>query len=324
MRASRLLHLLLLLQVRQRLTTTELAERLEVSRRTVLRDVEALSAAGVPVYAERGRRGGIVLLSGARLNASHLDPAELEALSLTGLDAGQLETLRLSAAHQAAARKIDARAAAGAGDPALARLADLVHVESTAWFAGPGAGVDVADLAWALRAVHRMTIEYRRSAETRTSTLVVDPYGLVAKSGRWYLVGDVDGEGRLFALERLSAYRSLDTPAVLRDGETLRTVWTALKERTESAGGLSVTVRLRASRVDLAHRILGSRLESVAVAQGGRCTAVVRYPDLASVRQLLQFGDHLEVLSPDAAREVIHRLAQDLALRHAPRSPGND
>ncbi len=324
MKASRLLHLLLLLQVRQRVTTTELAERLEVSRRTVLRDVESLSAAGVPVYAERGRRGGIVLLSGARLNASHLDPAELEALSLTGLDAGQLEMLGLSAAHQAAARKIDARAATGAEDPALARLADLVHVESAAWFAGPGAGVDVADLAWKLRAARRLTIEYRRSAETRTSTLEVDPYGLVAKSGRWYLIGDVDGEGRLFALERLSGYRSLDTPAVLRDGETLRSVWAALKERTESAGGVSVTVRLRASRVDLAHRILGTRLGPVAVAQNGWCTAVVHYPDLASVRQLLQFGDHLEVLSPDAAREVIHRLAQDLARRHAPHSPGDD
>lgn len=320
MKASRLLHLLLLLQVRQRLTTSELAERLEVSRRTILRDVEALSAAGVPVYAERGRRGGIVLLSGARLNASHLDPAELEALSLTGLDAEQLETLGLSAARQAASRKIDARAAESANEPALARLADLVHVESTAWFAGPGAGVDVADLAEAVRTLRRMEVEYRRSAEAQASTLEVDPYGLVAKSGRWYLVGDVDGDARLFALERLSAYRFLDTPAVLRDGETLRTVWAALKDRTESAGAVSVTVRLRANRVDLAHRILGTRLGSVTVALDGWCTAVVRYPDLASVRQLLQFGDHLEVLSPDAARDVIHRLAQDLALRH---SPGN-
>src|SRR5690625_759341 len=103
MKASGLLHLLLLLQTRQRMTTTELAERLEVSRRTVLRDVEALSMAGVPVYAERGRNGGIVLLPGAWLNASHLEPGELEALFVAGLDGEHLERHGLTSAHGAAA-----------------------------------------------------------------------------------------------------------------------------------------------------------------------------------------------------------------------------
>ncbi|GAA2106727.1 helix-turn-helix transcriptional regulator [Brevibacterium salitolerans] len=106
MRASRLL---LLLQTRPRITTAELAARLEVSRRTVLRDVEALSAAGVPVYAERGRNGGIVLLPGARLNASHLEPPELEALSVTGLDSEQLERLGLGTAHRKDRRAQDRR-----------------------------------------------------------------------------------------------------------------------------------------------------------------------------------------------------------------------
>lgn len=89
MKASRLLDLLLVLQTRQRITTSELAERFEVSRRTVLRDVEALSSEGVPVYAERGRLGGIVLLPGARLNAAHLEPGELDSLSVPGLDSAQ-------------------------------------------------------------------------------------------------------------------------------------------------------------------------------------------------------------------------------------------
>lgn len=94
MKSARLLSILLLLQTRPKMSTRDLAERLEVSRRTVLRDIEALSAAGVPVYAERGRNGGIVLLTGARLNVSHLDPGEVETLVLGGLDATQLEQLK--------------------------------------------------------------------------------------------------------------------------------------------------------------------------------------------------------------------------------------
>lgn len=318
MKASRLLHLLLLLQTRQRVTTTELAERLEVSRRTILRDVEALSAAGVPVYAERGRNGGIVLIDGARLNASHLDPGELEALSITGADDDLLRRLGLAAAHETAVRKIAAREAAAPVASASVRLADLVLVESAPWLAAPATTTDVAELAWALRRRRRMRIRYRRSSEVDASPVVVDPYGVVAKSGRWYLVADAQGTARLFALERLAAYELLDAPALLRPGRTLRAVWAEVRERTESPGRVGVTVRLRQSRLDLARRILGARIRSVSAPDDGWCTVVIGYPDTESVRQLLQFGDHVEVLAPAAARERIHQLARDLADRHAP------
>ncbi|KTR96399.1 transcriptional regulator [Microbacterium testaceum] len=319
MKASRLLHLLLLLQTRQRVTTTELAERLEVSRRTILRDVEALSAAGVPVYAERGRNGGIVLLAGARLNASHLDPGELEALSVAGLDDALLGRLGLTAAHQTAVRKMAARAAAVPGTQPAPRLSDIVLVDSRPWLSGARAEVDVAELAWALRRRRRLRIAYRRSADAEASARVVDPYGLVAKAGRWYLVADVEAGGRLFSLERLSGYEVLDSPAELREGETLRTVWATLSARTESTGEVIVTARLRASRVDLAQRILGTRIQSVSPDGEGWCTVTLGYPEVEAVRQLLQFGDHIEVLAPDAARQRLRELAQDLVERHAPR-----
>ncbi|MFD7233722.1 helix-turn-helix transcriptional regulator [Streptomyces syringium] len=317
MKASRLLHLLLLLQTRQRITTTELAERLEVSRRTVLRDVEALSTAGVPVYAERGRNGGIVLLPGARLNTSHLEPPELEVLSVAGLDSAQLERMGLSAVQESAARKIAARQAAAPESPSLLRLADLVLVDSNAWLADSKPAVDVSDLASALRHRRRLRIQYRRSAEKQDSARVVDPYGIVAKSGRWYLIADDQGTGRLFALERLSAYEQLDAPAVLRPDETLRTRWAALKERTERPGRVSVTVRLRENGLDLARRILGTRIHDVSDTENGWCTVVVRYPDIESVRQLLQFGDHIEILTPETARKRMSQLAKDLAERHS-------
>lgn len=317
MKASRLLHLLLILQTRQRATTTELAKRLEVSRRTVLRDVEALSMAGVPVYAERGRNGGIVLLPGARLNAAHLEPRELEALSVAGLDDAQLKRLGLSTVRDSATCKIAARQSAAPGPPNLSRLSDLVLVDSTAWLAATEAEVDVADLASALRHRGRMRIQYRRSAQTQASTRVIDPYGLVAKSGRWYLIADDHGAGRLFSVERLLAYETLDTPAALRPGQTLRTLWSALKERTEAPGRVRVTARLRENRLDLARRILGNRIHEVSAAESGWCTIVVRLSDIESVRQLLQFGDHIEVLAPYAARDRIRQLAEDLAERHS-------
>jgi predicted DNA-binding transcriptional regulator YafY len=319
MKASRLLHLLLLLQTRPRITTAELAARLEVSRRTVLRDVEALSAAGVPVYAERGRNGGIVLLPGARLNASHLEPPELEALSVTGLDSEQLERLGLSTAHRTAVRKIAARQAAAPGVSDLARLADLVIIDSTAWLTEPRAGVEVADLASTLRRRRRLRILYRRSAEETASLQVVDPYGLVGKSGRWYLVADDHGTGRLFALERLTAYEALEEPAALRPEQTLQTMWTELKQRTESPGSTEVSVRLRSSRLDLARRVLGNRIREASGTDDEWCALVIRYPDVESVRQLLQFGDHIEVLAPETARARMHQLAAALAENHRPR-----
>lgn len=319
MKSSRLLRLLLILQTHGRVTTSELARRLEVSRRTVLRDVDALSAAGVPVYAERGRHGGIVLLPGSRLNASHLDPAELEALSVAGLDSNQLDRLGLAEAHRMAAHKIGARQAAPGSPPDLPRLADLVAVDNTAWMSDHSSpGVDVADLALSLRSRRRLRIRYRRSADRRATTRVVDPYGLATKSDRWYLVADDSGRARLFALDRLEAYELLPDAARLRAGQSLRTVWAESRERTETPGPVTITVRLRASRLDLARRILGMRIQDVAAAEGDWCIATLRYPDIESVRQLLQFADHIEILGPDAARERVHRLAADLAARHTP------
>src|SRR5699024_2186119 len=147
MKASRLLHLLLLLQTRHRITTTELADRLQVSRRTVLRDVDSLSMAGVPVYAERGRIGAIALIPRAQIHAADLDCAELEALSLAALHGNLRGLLGLAAEHDAAGRNIAARQASSSARPGSPRRADLVLVESTAWMEATSPTFDVAALA---------------------------------------------------------------------------------------------------------------------------------------------------------------------------------
>lgn len=199
----------------------------------------------------------------------------------------------------------------------MSPLSDVVLVDSSAWLAESNTQVDVADLASVVRQRRRIRIRYRRSGEGDSSTLVIDPYGIVAKAGRWYLVADDRGTGRLFTLERLTDFELLDEPAVLRPAQDLRTLWASLKERTEMRGRVSVVVRLRANRLDLARRILGTRIHEVSGTDDEWSTLIVRYPDIESVRQLLQFGDHIEVLEPEAARIRVCQLANDLVERHS-------
>ena len=315
MKAARLLSLLLVLQTRERVTTVELAERFEVSVRTILRDVEALSTAGVPVYAERGRHGGIVLLPGARLNASHLEPAEMDSLSLAGLDGIQREQLGIAAAHEMATRKIAARRAAGA--TVGTSLAELVIVDNSGWLSPDPGELNIADLALTLRSRPRLRINYRGSGAEHATSRIVDPYGLATKSGHWYLVADDDQTAKLFNLERLEHYEALPEPAKTRPDQDLRSAWGELKQRTETPGQVSVVVRLRASRVDLARRVLGTRLTGTAMADDGWRVMTVSYPDIESVRQLLQFGDHIEIVTPERARQRIAELARGLAARHS-------
>ncbi|GAA2028496.1 WYL domain-containing protein [Yaniella flava] len=317
MKSARLLSMLLLLQARPQMTTRDLAERLEVSRRTVLRDVEALSAAGVPVYAERGRNGGIVLLTGARLNVSHLDPGELETLAIGGLDSTQLEQLNLSAAAQQAFRKIAAHQHRSSARANPVPLRDLILIENTSWMSRPDHVVDIADLAVDLQQGKRLRITYRHSNADHPVQYLVDPYGVVAKSTRWYLIADHGGQPCMYALGRLLSYEVTKDPVVTRPGNTLRTVWSSLKESVEAPGEITITARLRTSRLDLAHRILGTRLqESIPVDQEWSQVAI-QYKEIEAVRQLLQFADHIEVLAPAAARQRLHELAEDLVKRHA-------
>ncbi|EWS79937.1 helix-turn-helix transcriptional regulator [Brachybacterium phenoliresistens] len=321
MRSSRLLSMILLLQTRGRMTAAEFAERLEVSRRTVLRDVEALSAMGVPVYTERGHGGGIVLLPGSRLDLSRLEPREIEALELAGLDAAQRERLGLGEVHETAARKLATRAV---HQPAS--LSELVIIENSPWLAPPQEGVEPADLVLDLRARTRWEIDYRRSGQERPARLVVDPYGLVSKAGRWYLVADAPGptrgEPRLFALERLSGHRPLAEAVRHRPGATLASTWQQL--RTTDAPEVLVTTRLRSTWRDFARRVLGSRIAAIGEEEDGWCAMTVRFADVRGVRQLLQFAEHIEVLGPPRARALIREAAEDLAARHAPRplTPG--
>ncbi|MFF4096611.1 helix-turn-helix transcriptional regulator [Streptomyces sp. NPDC001834] len=190
------------------------------------------------------------------------------------------------------------------------------------------------------RGGRRLRVRYRRSGARHHRPIVVDPYGVLLRAGRWYLLADTDGEPRMYALSRLADWEVLDEPRRLRANTTLTELAGTLGASLEDAQDLVVTVRLDADRLDIAKRILGKRLLSTGSADAGangdadvsasadadadaEGTVVLQvgYDQLDGVRQLLQFSDHFEVLGPPSARELIERLAEAIAHRHRAPSP---
>ncbi len=285
-----------------------------MSVRTVLRDVMALAEADVPVFAERGRYGGVVLLPGSQLDVSKLSPAEVGALKLLGLDPGQARQLGIDSLTRSAQRKIASRRPLGRQSELP--LSELIVVDNSPWFSPMPivAGVaGVAELARNLESGRRLRIHYRRSAERGASWHAVDPYGLLAKAGRWYLVADVDRVPRLYSLQRLEGWDVLPEVRRLRPNATLASVSRDLSAAVENRGGITIMATLSKDRLDLARRILGSRLASSKPADAEQVEITVIYDQVESVRQLLQFGAHLRVTSPPEARAVMRDVATAMA-----------
>ncbi|MFF9326886.1 helix-turn-helix transcriptional regulator [Streptomyces sp. NPDC014776] len=313
MKSDRLLSILLLLQTRGRVPAHELAERLEVSVRTIYRDIEALSAAGVPVYADRGRHGGIRLLAGFRTDVTGLTADESRALFILAAQ-GAHAALGLDAALGSALRKVMA-ALPAPHRPAAEVTSRRILVDATRWRGGPRQAADLDVLQDAVFADRRLRLRYRHSGASEPRTYTVDPYGLVSKAGVWYLVADRRGAPRLFRADRVRSATLLDDPVRRRPGVELADVWEVLRRQVEERpGGLEVVVRVRRDRLDMFLRLTASAL--VALPDDGRgdwVTARLSYGVVAETRQLLAFSDRVEVLSPPEAREELARAARSVA-----------
>ncbi|MCX4727039.1 YafY family protein [Streptomyces sp. NBC_01306] len=193
MRAARLIKMVLLLQSRPMMTAAELAQELAVSERTVTRDALALSEAGVPVYAERGRSGGYRLIGGYRTRLTGLARTEAEALFLSGLP-GALREMGLDDAASAARLKVSAALLPALRD-APASAARRFHLDAPGWYQEPSTPELLAPLAGAVWADRRVSARYRRRDGSEVER-VLEPYGLVLKAGVWYVCARADGGPR--------------------------------------------------------------------------------------------------------------------------------
>src|SRR5436190_22832589 len=206
MRASRLVALLLLLQARGHLTAAELARELAASERTVQRAVEALSASGVPVYAERGPHGGIRLVDGYRTRLTGLTGDEAEALFLAGIP-GPAAELGLGTVVAAAQLKVLASLPPELRTRAT-RLVERFHLDAGDWFRASQPVPHLGALSDAVWTSTRISIGYER--EEGVVERLLEPLGLARKAGPWYVVAGVDGQIRTYRVSRVTSSTPTD------------------------------------------------------------------------------------------------------------------
>lgn len=313
MRSNRLLATLLLLQAHGRLPGPEIARRLEVSTRTVARDVEALSAAGVPVYAERGRHGGVVLMPGFRTDVSGLTDTEMRALLALTDQQGDLGRELASAVRKLLAAVPEARRSD------ITRARRTVIVEPHGWRRPVADTPALAVLQRAVAADERVRLRYRPASSGTTGTSTVDPYGLVSKAGVWYLVAARRGAARMFRVDRVEDAEATGAPARRPDDRDLEEVWTELRDRLEAAPDpVVVPVRVDPAWRERLLRVVAPQLvEAPRHLDDDRLELAFRATG-AAVGALLGFGAAVEVLGPDAVRAEMAARAADVVSIYGP------
>jgi predicted DNA-binding transcriptional regulator YafY len=320
MRASRLLSTLLLLQTRGQLTAAELAQQLEVSVRTIYRDVEALSEAGVPIYTERGPHGGIRLVDGYRTRLTGLTSDEAEALFLSGLP-GPAAELGLGTVVAAARLKVLAALPPELRSRAT-RLGQRFHLDAPGWFRSSEAAPHLQSLANAVWDDRRIRIGYDRG--DRAVERLLDPLGLVIKGGVWYLVALADGQPRTYRVSRVLSVSLDDAHFERPEAFDLATFWTETTAAYEArADRIEVRLRVEPGHISWLGDALGEDVLQTAIPldepdpEGWtHLRLVAEWPRDVHGR-ILAMGAYVEVLDPPELRERLIGSARDLLGRYA-------
>jgi predicted DNA-binding transcriptional regulator YafY len=319
-RSDRLLSILMLLQSRGRVPATELAGRLEVSVRTIYRDVEALSAAGVPVYTERGRHGGIELLPGYRTDMTGLTRDEARALFVLTTQGGAHADLGLQTALRSALAKV-MTALPEPFRPEATATSQRVLVDPAGWMRPPDPPRHLAVLQGAVFADRRLRLRYRHTGQPSARSYTLDPYGLVCKAGIWYLIADHRGKPLLLRLTRMESVSLTSAAVRRRPGAELAGEWERLRRQVEDQPApVRVVARVRREVVDMFCRVHARHLAGPAPG-GGRdapdwAEIELRFREVKAVRPLAAFGGDVQVVWPPEVRADLAAVGEVVAAAH--------
>lgn len=312
MRASRLVTLLLLLQNRGRMTAQQLAEELEVSVRTVYRDVEALGAAGVPLYGDAGHAGGYRLVDGYRTRLTGLTAAEAQAAFLAALP-GTAAELGLGEALATAQLKLRAALPAELREHA-GRIQERFLLDAPGWYGDADRTPHLAAIAGAVWSRLAVVLRYRRWRAPEEIERRVEPYGLVLKAGRWYLVAAGPSGIRTYRVDQIIEVRSPEGEFAVPDGFDLATYWS----------GYLADFRSRLHTGDALVRLTPEGARRLGVTPVGDGWTEARVP-IESVDhahgEFLRLGTDVEVLAPAELRERIAGTVGTLAARYERQNP---
>jgi predicted DNA-binding transcriptional regulator YafY len=322
MRAERLVAIALLLQAHRRLTAPELARRLEVSERTIRRDLDALLLSGLPLYSERGRGGGWALLDGPAINLTALTSEEAQALFLVTGPA-LLAGLGLEQGITSAVRKLLASLPASTREQAD-RSRQLIHIDPTRWGrAAQPASAALVPLRDAVIAGLRVDLSYDAPGATTTRHRV-HPYGLVSKSGVWYLVAGAEPGLRTFRVSRVIDVVATTASVERPDGFDLVRAWEDVTRRTVPCWRSRVEVEFQVRPEDLS-RVTSALPEDTQLRSvDGRPGAARRFTaTFTSVHEaaceLIYLGDGVQVLEPASVRAELVRIGHRLIAAHTPK-----
>jgi predicted DNA-binding transcriptional regulator YafY len=311
MRADRLLALLMLLQARGRQTARDLAAALEVSERTIYRDVEALSQSGVPIYAERGPGGGVSLLDSYRTTLTGLSEGEVRALFMLSIPA-PLADLGVSQELKAALLKLSA-ALPAARRRDEARVRKRFHLDGVGWRQGEQAVPHLTTLHRAAWDDRRLRIAFRLPPLGVTVTQEVAPYGLVAKAGVWYLVYAHKGTVRVRRVSAVLDAETLEASFVRPDDFDLAAFWQAwCAQVADHQQSYRVLVRVAPDFLPVLPHYFG---KGILEPFGGAGEAILELPfeSFEAARdRILCFGRGVEVLAPPALRASVLDFAQQI------------
>jgi predicted DNA-binding transcriptional regulator YafY len=317
-RASRLLSILLTLQAQRTVTAEALAAQFEVSIRTIYRDIDELSASGIPVVADRGPGGGFQLADGYRTQLTGLTANEASSILLAGLP-GPAADLGLTDALESAERKVLAALPSAHAARAI-HARQRVLLDPLDWYRRVERPAHLADVAAAVWAQTRLSVRY--DSWTTTSTVVIDPLGLVIKAGVWYLVARRTQAVRTYKVSQIVECTRLDQRFTAPESFNLADYWAETLVRFERSLQRGVaTVRVSGAALSRIERLGADAAEAIRAAPADRHgwrTASIPIEGLEHAAiELLGFGPWIRVITPFALVRRVRTLARKVAAAHA-------